>query len=220
MTLSFCPRALAQCRSEQRQVSSPPGSGATRALLRSFSELKWHPGGMKMRRIMLGHCQGASRHFHVSAMSRAGCPPADCERNNGLLPKWRTWGRSGPASGFMHGFPTRDLHPIRIASILDGRNPLSDTSPMIRAILCALAGFLLAATVVALLSPLIFPDADPEEVGEKVGAPIALVGAGIGFIIGFLWSRRIQQRKALEARAGTPAVGSGSEPESGDGPQP
>jgi ABC-type antimicrobial peptide transport system permease subunit len=67
-----------------------------------------------------------------------------------------------------------------------------------RALLCAIIGFFLTATVVALLAPLIFQGANMEKVGELIGAPLGFVGGVIGFIYGLISSRRIKQRKMAE----------------------
>jgi ABC-type antimicrobial peptide transport system permease subunit len=72
------------------------------------------------------------------------------------------------------------------------------TSNMGRALLYAIIGFFLTATVVALIAPLIFHGANMEKVGELIGAPLGFVGGIIGFIYGLISSRRIKQRKKAE----------------------
>ena len=67
-----------------------------------------------------------------------------------------------------------------------------------RALLYAIIGFFLTATVVALLAPLVLPGANMEKVGELIGAPLGFVGGAIGFIYGLKSSRRIKQRKMAE----------------------
>ena len=67
-----------------------------------------------------------------------------------------------------------------------------------RALLCAIIGFFVTATVVGLLAPLILKGANMEKVGELIGAPLGFVGAVIGFVYGLISSRRINQQKLAE----------------------
>jgi hypothetical protein len=73
---------------------------------------------------------------------------------------------------------------------------------MIRAILYALAGFILTMVIFALLAPLLFQGADMRKVGAMLGAPAALVGGILGFIIGLVRSRKAKQQKRVEQDVG------------------
>ena len=67
-----------------------------------------------------------------------------------------------------------------------------------RALLCAILGFFLTATAVALLTPLISHGANMEKVGELIGAPLGFMGGIIGFVYGLVSSGRIKKRKLAE----------------------